>query len=149
MMILSFNTNSAAMLLTALVALLSSGCREKTTEPIALPKAAATPPKEPTPVEETQGRIESIVFVGQKEACECTKNRIEASWKALQDTLKDGPQIPIKRIQLDVDGEEAKKLNEQKPLVVAPGIYFLDAKKVVVALLQGEVRVDQIMPLLQ
>jgi hypothetical protein len=136
------------MLLTALVVLSSSGCKEKNTEPNALPKAAKLP-TEPKAVEETQGRIESIVFVGQKEACECTKNRIDVSWKVLQDTLKDGPQIPIKRIQLDVDGEEAKKLNEQKPLVVAPGIYFLDAKKSVVALLQGEVRVDQIIPLLQ
>ena len=144
----SIKTNGAIMLLTVLVVLISPGCKEKTTEPNPLPKAAG-PSQEPAAVEEMRGRIESIVFVGQKEACECTRNRIDVSWKALQDTLKDGPQIPVKRIQLDVDGEEAKKLNEQKPLVVAPGIYFLDAKEVVIALLQGEVRVDQIMSLLQ
>jgi len=91
-----------------------------------------------------ESKVARIVFVGQKQACDCTRNRIEATWNTLKNTLKAKPELPVKRIQRDIDVEETKKMAKLKPLMVAPGIYFIDKEDGLVELLQGEVSREQI-----
>ena len=91
-----------------------------------------------------ENKVARIVFVGQKQACDCTRNRIETTWNTLSDVLKAKTGIPVKRIQCDVDVEETKKMAKLKPLMVAPGIYFINKKEGLVELLQGEVTKEQI-----
>jgi len=90
-----------------------------------------------------ESKVARIVFVGQKQACDCTRNRIEATWNTLKNALKAKPELPVKRIQRDVDVEEMKKMARLKPLMVAPGIYFIDKQDGLVELLQGEVSKEQ------
>ena len=96
----------------------------------------------------TSAKVARIVFVGQKQACDCTRKRIEASWNVLDEVLKARPKLPVERIQRDVNKQAAQKVFAHKPLMVAPGIYFLDAKGGLVKLLQGEVSKAQIEQLL-
>jgi hypothetical protein len=140
-----FNHKGAAGSLIVLSVLLLTGCGESPAEPKPTPAVAQAPLTTP----KAQKRVESIVFVGQKQACECTRTRIDTSWQVLQNVLKDSPDVPVKRIQRDVDAEATEKLSKLKPCMVAPGIYFLDQKSGLVELLQGEVREDQIAALLQ
>ena len=81
--------------------------------------------------------VARIVFVGQKDACQCTRDRIDASWAALETVLGRKPAVSVERIQAD----EYAKL---KTIIVVPGIYFLDNKGGLVELLQGEVNAEQV-----
>ena len=89
-------------------------------------------------------RVVRIVFVGQKQACDCTRKRIETTWNIVRGVLKENPGISIKRIQRDVDVEETKKVAKLKAMMVAPGIYFIDKQDGLVELLQGEVTKKQV-----
>ncbi len=93
--------------------------------------------------------VDTIVFIGKKDACPCTERRIKASWKALQRALKDQQQIHV--VQLHIDTQEAlvQRYIALKPLMVLPGIYFLSGKGNLIELLQGEVRLDQIVAALK
>jgi hypothetical protein len=93
--------------------------------------------------------VERIVFVGKKDACDCTREQIDSTWKALQSVLEGGPEITVKRLQVDVDAEEANRYNAMQPLMALPGVYFLDGKNKITKLLQGELRVDEIAEVLQ
>ena len=96
-----------------------------------------------------QGRVSLIVFVGMDQACQCTRERIEKSWKALQEGLGSRADVQVRRIQWDVDEEEAEKYSALKPLVTLPGIYFLGADGKLVELLQGEVSAGQVAAVLK
>lgn len=94
-------------------------------------------------------RVASIVFVGQKDACQCTRDRIDASWAALEAALGRQPAVQVERIQEDVDTARADEFAGLKPVIVVPGIYFLDEKGKLVELLQGEVTADQVAAVLR
>lgn len=94
-------------------------------------------------------RVASIVFVGQKDACQCTRDRIDASWAALETALGRQPAVPVERIQEDVDTARAEEYAKLKPVIVVPGIYFLDEKGGLVELLQGEVKAEQVSAVLR
>ncbi len=98
---------------------------------------------------ETRPQVSRIVFVGQKDACECTRKRIDTTWEALQSVLATGPAVPVERIQLDVDEKNTERYHAMRALIVAPGIYFLDNDGDLIELLQGEVREDQISEMLR
>ena len=85
-----------------------------------------------------------IVFVGQAEACDCTRDRIDDSFNALQAALVGHDDVTIERLERDVDTQEVERLVALEPLMVAPGIYFLDANGGLVLLLQGEVTKEQV-----
>ena len=93
--------------------------------------------------------VARIVFVGQKDACRCTRDRIDASWAALETVLGRQPDVQVERIQEDVDTARAEEYAKLKALMVVPGIYFLDEKGKLVELLQGEVKAEQIAAVLK
>jgi len=103
------------------------------------------PPDTPASLSE----VDHIVFVGLKESCACTRNRIDESWRVLQNSLATAPETGVQRIQRDIDREEALELHRVKPLMVAPGLYFLNAENQLIELLQGEISEQQLSVLLQ
>jgi len=117
-------------------------------------KNAAEPEKKTvletnSPAKPAKPKVSRIVFIGQKEACECTRNRIEASWEALQAANSSSPKLPVERIDRDAQAKAAEKYTEMKALMVVPGIYCLDAKGALIEMLQGEVTKDKIAKLLE
>jgi hypothetical protein len=90
------------------------------------------------------GGVARIVFVGQREACDCTKNRIATTWKALETALADRKDLPVEKLELDVDQAKAEQYEQLQPLMTAPGVYLLDGKDGLVKMLQGELTVAQL-----
>ena len=93
-------------------------------------------------------RVAKVVFVGKKEACACTKRRMDASWKALSQALGKPPKVPVDQYFMDIDEEAVQNLQSQVRFMVVPAVYFLDAKNRVVTLLQGEITTDQVRDIL-
>lgn len=102
---------------------------------------AATKQAAPAPGEST---VERIVFIDQEQACECTKNRIDGSWTALQAALGASAGIAVERVHRDTQEEQAEEYGTLRPMVTVPGIYLLDENGAIVELLQGEVTEEQL-----
>ncbi len=138
----------------ALLVLLFSGSTacEQTNKQAAPPPAgepAAAQPATATKAVATPGAAASsavarIVFVDQKEACACTKKRIDGSWKAIIDVLGFPPDIDVERIHMDTQQVLAEPYKKMKPVMVSPGIYFFDKQGKLATMLQGDVSADQI-----
>lgn len=129
------------LVLTALASLLLS-CNGN-------PTPEKPPPKAATKIKTVeQPKVARIVFLGQKEACECTRKRIDSTWESLNAALKGGPKIPVERIQVDVEEKKTARYIGMRALMVMPGIYFLSKKDTLIEMLQGEVREDQIIQML-
>ena len=94
-------------------------------------------------------QVSRIVFVGQKDACQCTRDRIDASWAALETVLSRHPTVLVERVQEDVDTARVEECAKLKPIMVVPGIYFLNEKGKLVELLQGEVNAEQVTAVLE
>ena len=120
-----------------------NGCNRETPAPTKKGRSVTTAQKE-AQAPGVDSDVVKIVFVGQKQACDCTRTRIDNAWATLQNTLEGKHDIPVERIQRDVDEDEADKMNNMRPLMVAPGIYFFDVKENVVEMLQGEVTAEQV-----
>jgi hypothetical protein len=90
------------------------------------------------------GRLARIVFIDQEKCCACTRKRIDTSWKALSTVLGSKPSVPLDRYHLDTQEMQAEELLSKKPIMAAPGIYFLDKAGNLIELLQGEVTEAQI-----
>ena len=119
------------------------GCDEDQKTPETKPaKPSATAPAEKA--SDGESRVARVVFIGQENACECTKKRIADTWPVLEKVLAKREDISVKRLQIDVDEEEAERYDEMKSVMVAPGIYFMDKDDKLVEMLQGEVKEDQI-----
>ena len=93
---------------------------------------------------EAATRVRTVVFFGQKEACPCTRKRVDQSWRVLSSVVGKSGAIEVRRYQLDVDGEEYDRFDDERPVMVPPGIYFLDGEGKIVEMLQGEVDEVQI-----
>ena len=92
----------------------------------------------------TAQQVTQIVFIDKENCCECTKNRTDATWTALQTALGPGSHIQVTRVHLDTQPDLAKEYLRSKPLMVPPGIYFMSLKGDLVEMLQGEVTAPQI-----
>jgi len=108
---------------------------------------SAEGPTEAVSSEMSDGAVARVVFVGQEEACECTHERIEASWMALLEALGSDA-LPVERLDLDTQAGEVEPYRKMKPIVVVPALYFLDAGGGLIAQLQGQVSVDKVRSLL-
>ena len=97
-----------------------------------------------TPARPTATKVTKIVFVGKQNVCECTRKTLDASWAALQKALGTPPKLPVERLQIDTQGDKVASYRQQKPFAALPAIYFVDAKDLVLDLLQGEVTDRQI-----
>ncbi len=102
-----------------------------------------------TPPAVAKAAVAKIVFVDQEEACECTRKRIDGTWTELQKALGDDPKVPVERIHGDSQEEQAKPYIAMRALMVAPGLYFLDAEGQLLEMLQGELTEAQIAALLE
>jgi hypothetical protein len=108
-------------------------------QPVSVPGATSTAAV--TPVSSS---VAKIVFIDQEEACDCTHKRIADTWSAMQTALGTPPRLPVERIHLDTQAAQANAYTALKPLMVPPGIYFVDERNTVVEMLQGEVKTEQV-----
>lgn len=136
------STVATAGLVIALLAL-ATGCQHKETssrsESVAEPVQTAAP----------ASGVKKIVFVGMKNACDCTRRRIANSWSALQNALGTPAGISLERLQVDEDVAKVETYQKQKPIMVIPAIYFVDGHGRVLKLLQGEVNEQQLLAVLE
>jgi hypothetical protein len=88
--------------------------------------------------------VARIVFLDQEECCACTRDRTDATWAALQGALENDRQVPVERIHSDTQAELAGPYLTLRPMMVVPGLYFLDADDQLVEMLQGELTAEAI-----
>jgi hypothetical protein len=98
---------------------------------------------------QAESTIAKIVFIDTENACACTRRRIEETWKALQAALGSPATLAIERIHADTQAALAEPYMLLKPLMVSPGIYFVDTHDAVIEMLQGEVKQEQIAAVLK
>ena len=89
-------------------------------------------------------KVAKIVFVGKKNACDCTRKRVDDSFAAMQKALQGRSDIAVERIQVDVDEEAAAQYQKLRPIMVLPAIYLLENTLALGDLLQGEVAPEQL-----
>jgi hypothetical protein len=89
-------------------------------------------------------KVGKIIFVGQKDACDCTANRVKETWNALQFALKKHKAVKVERISLDVERDRVKSLKKQRRFMVVPALYFFNPAGKLVAMLEGELKPGQI-----
>jgi hypothetical protein len=135
------------MMLAAIA--VASACCQKNEAPAPAEPAETAPAKIAVATPTAANQVAKIVFIDQEESCECTEKRIAASWAALTEVLGAPPRLPVERIHLDIEDAKADIYDAMKPLVVPPGIYFLDEKEALVEMLQGEVKAEQIQKVLK
>jgi hypothetical protein len=93
--------------------------------------------------------VAKIVFIDKENACDCTKKRIEDTWAAMQAALGTPASLPVERIHVDTQAAQAEAYTMFKPVMVPPGVYFVDANNAVIDMLQGEVKTEQIAAMLK
>ena len=140
----TLSTAIAVAGLAVSLSLLASACKQE----VAASQQAATAP-ETVKAAAAESKIAVIVFVGQQDACECTRKRIEDSWAALQKALGEPAKLPVERLQVDTDEAQVEPYKQQKAMMVLPAIYFVNDKATVIEMLQGEVTDAQITAVLK
>ncbi len=133
----------ARVLTGALLVLAMESCKPAA-ENVASAKSAAAIKPAVAAARQPGATLARIVFVDQEKCCACTRRRIDTSWKALTAVLGVKPAIPLERYHLDTQEIQAEELLSKKPIMAAPGIYFLDQAGGLLELLQGEVTEAQI-----
>ena len=121
----------------------SAGCGQASGESGASPSPAPEAQQAATS-SPGESNVARIVFVDQEQACECTRDRIEGSWTALQAALGGGSGIAVERIHRDTQEERAEEYRMLRPMVTVPGIYLLDEDGAIVELLQGDVTEERL-----
>lgn len=125
---------SPSPLLLAALLVLAPACGEGNAEP----QPAAPPATEPA-----TDTVARIVFIGQAESCDCTRKRIDDSWAVLSKVL-ESRSIPVERLQVDVDKDDAQAWRDRRAFMVAPAVFFVDANEEIVQMLQGELSREEV-----
>jgi hypothetical protein len=99
---------------------------------------------QPAAAKPAAASISRIVFVDLDKCCDCTRKRIDSTWKALTDVVGFPPVIDVERIHMDTDKDGAAFYKKMRPVMVPPAIYFFDKQNKLVEMLQGEVKTEQI-----
>lgn len=89
-------------------------------------------------------KVAKIVFIGKKNACDCTRKRVYDSFTALQTALDGRTELAIEQLQVDVDQASVAQYQKMRPIMVLPAIYLLAGSGALVDVLQGEVTAEQI-----
>lgn len=134
------STMRDALMLSSLTLILALPACER-------PQLAATQASSPSGTAvATRGAapVARIVFLDKEDACDCTRQRIAGTWAALQAALGTPASLPVERIHVDTQAALAQTYTLVRPLLVAPGVYLLDANDAVIDVLQGEVTSAQI-----
>ncbi len=129
------------VLITTLIA--SAGCGHASGESNRSQSQAPATQQASTSPQEASA-VAQIVFIDQEQACECTQNRINGSWAALQAALGEDSGVTVERIHRDTQEEQAEEYRMLQPMVTVPGIYLLNQNGAIVELLQGEVTEAQV-----
>ncbi len=126
-----------------LAAVIGLGCNRESPPP---EKDAPVVSEKSAPVESrtTNAKVAKIVFVGQKEACECTRKRVDDSLAALEEALSGRGDIAVEKLLLDVDEAKVAVYHKLGAIMVPPAIYLLDSSGALIEMLQGEVTSEQI-----
>ncbi|MBW2735084.1 MAG: hypothetical protein JRH20_22105 [Deltaproteobacteria bacterium] len=125
--------------------LLNTSCKENPTTKSevaksAVAKSTVAPIGKPAV---KKSKVAKVIFIGKKEACDCTRKRVDDSWKALQSAISGKGTVPVERLAVDVDKVEVAGYRKMRAIMVLPAIYLLDKAGALVKLLQGEVTVEQ------
>lgn len=96
------------------------------------------------PAAASDAEVTTVVFIDKQKACDCTRKRADDAFANLEAALGTPPKIPVERIYIDTEKERAAPYLEMHNVMVVPGIYFLDAKGELVAMLQGEQSTEQL-----
>ncbi len=126
------------------LAILTASCGQE----VAAPGQAATDTTAPAS-QSSNTNVARIVFVDQKQACDCTRKRIDGSWAALQAALGAHKDIPVERIHMDTDQSRVEPYEEMRAIMVLPAIYLLDVSGKLLDMVQGEVTTDNFDRILQ
>lgn len=89
-------------------------------------------------------KVGKIVFVGKKNACDCTAKRVKETWEAMQFALKKHGGVKVERIAMDVDKAKVNTLRGKRRFMTLPALYFFNPAGKLVAMLEGELKPDQI-----
>jgi len=93
--------------------------------------------------------VAKIVFLDQEQCCDCTRERIDGTWSELTAALGEGSEVPVERIHNDTQEDLARPYLDLRPMMVAPGLYFLDPDGGLIEMLQGELTQAQITAVLR
>lgn len=139
--------NKLSVVWPALVCICLSGLGCQKAEPAVAPDAEKPAPLATQAVE--SAKVAKVVFVGQKDCCQCTGDRILASWTSLEEVLAKHADVAVDRFDIDVDEARATEMEKLGKVMVIPGLYFLSADGKLVKLIQGEVTAAQVAEVLQ
>lgn len=141
---LGYSGGFCSLLLVSLLAL--SGCSKGSADSEApAQKQAKTQSGKSGNGEPVVVGVAKIVMLDKEECCECTGARQKASLDAMKSVIEArGSKATLEVIHLDTQPDEAQPYLAMKPLMVPPGMYFLDASGNLLELLQGEVTAEQI-----
>jgi hypothetical protein len=128
---------TASLVLCAFV----SSCSQEEPNPDP-PPVAAQPAKAPA-AQAPATNVSKIVFVDEKDACECTRERVQISWASLQSALAGREDIPVERIYNDTEPEKVAPYKEMRAFMVIPAVYFLDASGGLIDRVQGEITAER------
>jgi hypothetical protein len=109
----------------------------------------SAPVSTPQKTQKAKKSVAKVVFVGQQNACDCTRKRVDDSFAALKGALGGRQDIPIEQIQVDVDEAKVTQYQEMRAIMVLPAIYLLDESGELIDVLQGAVTVQQLDQLLK
>ncbi len=95
-------------------------------------------------------KIAKVVFLDQKECCDCTRERQNRSWNALQAVVtKMEPAPTVEVVHRDTEPEAGSMFLDLEPIMVSPGLYFFGADGLLVETLQGELTEAQILKVME
>ena len=142
-------TNLTTSLASFALLFAAAGCNKPPSAVAAQTRASTSGISQAAAAGTTATRVARIVFVGKEHACDCTRKTVDDGWAALQSVLGTPAKPPVERLQVDTEADKVAPYRQQKPIMALPAIYFLDAKGVVMELLQGEVTTEQVAGVLQ
>lgn len=124
----------------------AAGCNRKAEA------SGGTGPSQAAPTSSAEAKkspVARLAFLDKAEACECTQKNIDKGWAALQAVLGSGNPLPVDRIHVDTQADQAAPLLAQRKVVTVPALYLLDANGFVIDMLQGELQESDVRKALQ